>query len=143
MTPSLIRQNTPETVIISFKSIAIQDCLNSYILIFPMSSMDLPSPSATPAQPSRPWPPADSLFCARPRLVNPHPISFWSSFNQDLKPRLSKEYDDFLEREFQKNNKPNSNLKKAIAEKVGVGVDRVNVCTPKSGDIVHSFTFFI
>jgi hypothetical protein len=40
---------------------------------------------------------------------------------------LSKEEVDKLEAEFQKNNKPNSNLKKGLAEQLGVEVARINV----------------
>ncbi|ROT36961.1 hypothetical protein SODALDRAFT_325516 [Sodiomyces alkalinus F11] len=44
----------------------------------------------------------------------------------ESKPRLAKEEVDKLEREFQRNNKPNSNLKKQLAEEMRVDVARIN-----------------
>lgn len=44
------------------------------------------------------------------------------------KPRLAKEEVDKLEREFQRNYKPNSIIKKQLAEEMGVDLARINVC---------------
>jgi len=45
----------------------------------------------------------------------------------ESKPRLSKEEVEILEAEFQKNHKPNSSLKKALAEQMRVDNARINV----------------
>ena len=45
----------------------------------------------------------------------------------DIKPRLTKEQHDILEAHFQKQNKPNTNTKKAFAESLNVSLDKVNV----------------
>lgn len=45
----------------------------------------------------------------------------------ESKPRLSKEEVDLLESEFQKNHKPNSSTKKALAESMRVDHARINV----------------
>jgi len=45
----------------------------------------------------------------------------------DVKPRLTKEQHDILEREFQKHNKPSTLTKKGYAEKLGVPLDKINV----------------
>ena len=47
----------------------------------------------------------------------------------ETKPRLSKEEVEVLEAEFQKNHKPSSNTKKALAESMRVENARINVCT--------------
>ncbi|KAK1597995.1 homeobox domain-containing protein [Colletotrichum navitas] len=44
----------------------------------------------------------------------------------ESKPRLAKEEVDKLEREFQRNNKPNSSLKKQLAEEMRVDIARIN-----------------
>ncbi|KXH67151.1 homeobox domain-containing protein [Colletotrichum salicis] len=44
----------------------------------------------------------------------------------ESKPRLAKDEVDKLEREFQKNNKPNSSLKKQLAEEMRVDIARIN-----------------
>jgi hypothetical protein len=51
----------------------------------------------------------------------------------ESKPRLSKEEVEVLEAEFQKNHKPNSSTKKALAESMRVDNARINVrsfCIP-------------
>lgn len=48
----------------------------------------------------------------------------------ESKPRLSKEEVEILEAEFQKNHKPNSTIKKALAESMRVDNARINVCLP-------------
>jgi hypothetical protein len=53
----------------------------------------------------------------------------------ETKPRLSKEEVDILEAEFQKNHKPNSTTKKALAESMRVDNARINV-----GYILNSMT---
>jgi hypothetical protein len=45
----------------------------------------------------------------------------------ETKPRLSKEEVEVLETEFQKNHKPNSTIKKALAESMRVDNARINV----------------
>lgn len=50
----------------------------------------------------------------------------------ESKPRLSKEEVDLLESEFQKNHKPNSSTKKALAESMRVDHARINVLAPVS-----------
>lgn len=45
----------------------------------------------------------------------------------ETKPRLSKEEVEILEAEFQKNHKPNSTTKKALAESMRVDNARINV----------------
>ena len=47
----------------------------------------------------------------------------------DIKPRLTKEQADVLEAHFQKQNKPNTNVKKGFAETLGVSLDKINVST--------------
>lgn len=47
----------------------------------------------------------------------------------ESKPRLSKEEVEVLEAEFQKNHKPNSSVKKALAESMRVDNARINVFT--------------
>lgn len=46
----------------------------------------------------------------------------------ESKPRLSKEEVEILEAEFQKNYKPSSTTKKALAESMRVDNARINVC---------------
>lgn len=48
----------------------------------------------------------------------------------ESKPRLSKEEVEILEAEFQKNHKPNSSTKKALAESMRVDHARINVLDP-------------
>lgn len=55
----------------------------------------------------------------------------------ETKPRLSKEEVEVLEAEFQKNHKPNSTVKKALAESMRVDNARINVC-PKSKQVFYS-----
>jgi len=43
------------------------------------------------------------------------------------KPRLAKDEVELLEREFSKNQKPNSSTKRELAEQMGVEVPRINV----------------
>lgn len=56
-------------------------------------------------------------------LVHHHQMSRTT----ESKPRLSKEEVEILEAEFQKNHKPNSSLKKALAEQMRVDNARINV----------------
>lgn len=51
----------------------------------------------------------------------------------ESKPRLSKEEVEVLEAEFQKNHKPNSTTKKALAESMRVDNARINVSPPTCG----------
>ncbi|KAG7109720.1 hypothetical protein HYQ44_020329 [Verticillium longisporum] len=44
----------------------------------------------------------------------------------ETKPRLAKDEVDKLEREFQRNHKPNSSLKKQLAEEMRVDIARIN-----------------
>lgn len=53
----------------------------------------------------------------------------------ETKPRLAKDEVDKLEREFQRNHKPNSSLKKQLAEEMRVDIARINVLTPYSTQI--------
>jgi hypothetical protein len=57
------------------------------------------------------------------RLVQHHQISRAT----ESKPRLSKEEVEILEAEFQKNHKPSSTTKKALAESMRVDNARINV----------------
>ncbi len=54
----------------------------------------------------------------------------------EVKPRLSKEQHELLERHFQGQNKPNTATKKGIADNLGVPLDKINV------GALHSPTFF-
>lgn len=56
-------------------------------------------------------------------LVHHHQMSRTT----ESKPRLSKEEVEVLEAEFQKNHKPNSSTKKALAESMRVDNARINV----------------
>lgn len=56
-------------------------------------------------------------------LVHHHQMSRTT----ESKPRLSKEEVEILEAEFQKNHKPNSSTKKALAESMRVDNARINV----------------
>ncbi len=56
-------------------------------------------------------------------LVNHHQLSRTT----ESKPRLSKEEVEVLEAEFQKNHKPSSTTKKALAESMRVDNARINV----------------
>jgi len=56
-------------------------------------------------------------------LVHHHQMSRTT----ESKPRLSKEEVETLEAEFQKNHKPNSSTKKALAESMRVDNARINV----------------
>lgn len=58
------------------------------------------------------------------RLINQQ-----MSRTTESKPRLSKEEVEVLEAEFQKNHKPNSTTKKALAESMHVDNARINVST--------------
>lgn len=58
-------------------------------------------------------------------LVHHHQMSRTT----ESKPRLSKEEVEVLEAEFQKNHKPNSSTKKALAESMRVDNARINVRT--------------
>jgi len=55
--------------------------------------------------------------------------SLLQSHRTETKPRLSKGEVEQLEAEFQKNNKPTSNVKKGLAEQMRVEVARINVVT--------------
>lgn len=52
-----------------------------------------------------------------------------ASKQTEPKPRLAKDEVEVLEREFAKNQKPNSSVKRDLAEKMGVEVPRINVCS--------------
>lgn len=71
---------------------------------------------------------ADSMDAAyqshQQHLVHHHQMSRTT----ESKPRLSKEEVEILEAEFQKNHKPNSNTKKALADSMRVENARINVC---------------
>lgn len=54
----------------------------------------------------------------------------------ESKPRLSKEEVEVLETEFQKNHKPNSSTKKALAESMRVDHARINVIKPSPLTII-------
>ena len=45
----------------------------------------------------------------------------------EVKPRLTKEQHDILERHFQQQPKPSTNVKKGFAEVLGVPLDKINV----------------
>ena len=57
----------------------------------------------------------------------------------ESKPRLSKEEVEVLEAEFQKNHKPNSSTKKALAESMRVDHARINVITPNPPIEIHLY----
>lgn len=65
-------------------------------------------------------------------LVHQHQMSRTT----ESKPRLSKEEVEILEAEFQKNHKPNSSTKKALAEQMRVDNARINV-GPLLGIMLH------
>ena len=46
----------------------------------------------------------------------------------ETKPRLGKDEVDILEREFKKNSKPTTQMKRQFAEDMGVELARINVC---------------
>lgn len=75
---------------------------------------------------------ADSMEAAyqnhQQHLVHHHQMSRTT----ESKPRLSKEEVEILEAEFQKNHKPNSTTKKALAESMRVENARINVRFPPS-----------
>ena len=50
----------------------------------------------------------------------------------ETKPRLAKNEVDQLEAEFQRNNKPNSNLKRELAAQMRVDITRINVRYPST-----------
>lgn len=50
----------------------------------------------------------------------------------ESKPRLAKAEVEQLEAEFQKNHKPNSSVKKGLAEHMRVDIARINVLAPPS-----------
>jgi hypothetical protein len=56
----------------------------------------------------------------------------------ETKPRLSKEEVEVLEAEFQKNHKPNSSTKKALAESMRVDNARINVIFSSSITTSHT-----
>jgi hypothetical protein len=45
----------------------------------------------------------------------------------DVKPRLTKEQHDILERHFQQQSKPTTSVKKGFADALGVPLDKINV----------------
>lgn len=51
------------------------------------------------------------------------------SLSCEVKPRLTKEQHDILEAQYQKQSKPNTNVKKGFAESLNVSLDKVNVST--------------
>lgn len=59
------------------------------------------------------------------------PGSLHPSKQTEPKPRLAKDEVELLEREFAKNPKPNTSLKRELAEQMGVEVPRINVCSRK------------
>nr|POE71440.1 homeobox-leucine zipper protein hat1 [Quercus suber] len=68
---------------------------------------------------------------ANPTLEDMHNSSYYNpnmnaALSCDIKPRLTKEQHDILETHFQEQNKPNTNIKKAFAESLGVSLERVN-----------------
>jgi hypothetical protein len=46
----------------------------------------------------------------------------------ETKPRLAKDEVEVLEREFKRNPKPSTHIKRAFAEDMGVELARINVC---------------
>ncbi|KXT12469.1 hypothetical protein AC579_7335 [Pseudocercospora musae] len=56
-------------------------------------------------------------------LPNP---PFYPQVMTDIKPRLTKEQHDILETEFQRQNKPSTQVKKGFAENLNVSLDKVN-----------------
>lgn len=56
-----------------------------------------------------------------------HPMMHHGPRATESKPRLAKEEVDKLEAEFQRNHKPNSILKKKLAEEMRVDIARINV----------------
>ncbi|OAQ99690.1 hypothetical protein LLEC1_05347 [Akanthomyces lecanii] len=69
----------------------------------------------------------DTYSVHQPRLFNQQ-----APRTTESKPRLSKEEVEILEAEFQKNHKPNSTTKKALAESMRVDNARINVSRPPS-----------
>lgn len=61
---------------------------------------------------------------------NRHLVHHHMSRATESKPRLSKEEVEVLEAEFQKNHKPSSSTKKALAESMRVDNARINVLDP-------------
>jgi hypothetical protein len=47
----------------------------------------------------------------------------------EVKPRLTKEQHDILERHFQQQPKPSTHTKKGFADMLGVPLDKINVCS--------------
>jgi hypothetical protein len=46
----------------------------------------------------------------------------------DVKPRLTKDQHEILERHFQAQPKPSTSVKKGFADALGVPLDKINVC---------------
>jgi hypothetical protein len=57
----------------------------------------------------------------------PHPQPHGVPHVAEVKPRLTKEQHDILERHFQAHHKPSTNTKKGFAENLGVPLDKINV----------------
>lgn len=62
---------------------------------------------------------------------NRHLVHHHMSRATESKPRLSKDEVEVLEAEFQKNHKPSSSTKKALAESMRVDNARINVLDPR------------
>ena len=68
-------------------------------------------------------------------LQNPPNPPFYPQVMTDIKPRLTKEQHDILETEFQRQNKPSTQVKKGFAENLNVSLDKVNVSALASSSL--------
>jgi hypothetical protein len=74
----------------------------------------------------------DHQHHANSAIADPNRAAFYGpngipSIACDIKPRLTKEQHDILEREYKANHKPSTSVKKGFAENLGVSLDKVNV----------------
>lgn len=74
------------------------------------------------------WPQQWMDTCAQSQSAMVVNGSIHDQKQTDPKPRLSKEEVESLEKEFAKNPKPNSSIKRDLAERLAVEVPRINVC---------------
>jgi len=65
---------------------------------------------------------------SQPPHQPPHNQAILQVCAAEVKPRLTKEQHDILERHFQQQPKPSTHTKKGFADMLGVPLDKINVC---------------
>jgi hypothetical protein len=64
--------------------------------------------------------------------TGPRPTTTIVQVCADVKPRLTKDQHEILERHFQAQPKPSTSVKKGFADGLGVPLDKINVCVAET-----------